>query len=290
MNIKFMIPILLLLSNVTRGQKDKQPDVTFLFDTDFFDAADHWVVLSEKTNDSLSLGYVYLDEYKGFSFVLENNFKIDKNGKFQFGKQRDGYIMKRTLNGKVSILKNEHVKTLALPEKPQWLKIYDTKQTAETLIRKGCFYNRVGCSQFAIPFFEQASALQPHAENLDVELAVAYNATREFEKAIALMNAAIAYNPRNYMLYRELGFALIQMGKVPEAEQTYLTGLNYCRNNDEKFELCLDMVQIFFEIYDKVNFEKWIKTAKKYLLDDSKRLKLLEKFEENPNEKIVQKP
>ncbi|GEP50079.1 hypothetical protein FNO01nite_07510 [Flavobacterium noncentrifugens] len=282
MNIKFMIPILLLLSNVTRGQKDKQPDVTFTFDTDFFDAANHWVVLSEKTKDSLSLGYIYLDEYKGFSFVLENNFKVDKNGKFQFGKQRSGYIIKRALNddtGKVFVLKKDNIKTLDLPEKPEWLKVYDMQQAPETFIRKGSFYNRVGCSQFAIALFEEASLLKPHAENLDFELAVAYNATQQYQKTISLMNAAIAYNPRNFMLYRELGFALIQMGKVPDAEQIYIAGLNYCKNSDEKFEMCLDMVQTFFERSDKTKFQKWFLKSKKYLIENSKHLKSLEKFE-----------
>jgi len=282
MNIKFMIPILLTLSNVAQGQKDKQPDVTFTFDTDFFDAADHWVVLSEKSNDSLALGYIYLDEYKGFSFVLDRNFKIDEKGKFQFGKQRSNYIIKRILKnntGKVSILKNGNIKTLALPEKPEWLKTYDTGQTPESRIRKGCFYNRVGCSQFAITLFEEASLLKPHAENLDFELAVAYNAMQQYEKTVPLMMAAIAYNPRNYMLYRELGFALVQTGKIPDAEQIYIAGLNYCKNNDEKFEMCLDMIQTFFERSDKTNFQKWLLKSKKYLTEDSNHLKSLEKFE-----------
>jgi len=282
MNIKLMIPILLTLSNVVQGQKDKQPDVTFTFDTDFFDATDHWVVLSEKTNDSLSLGFVYLDEYKGFSFILENYLKVNESGKFQFGKQRDGYIIKRNLGdntGKVFVLKKEQVKALALPEKPDWLRIYDANQTPETRVRKGRFFNRIGCSEVAIVFFEDALLLNPHAENLEFELAAAYNATQQFERAIALMSAAISNNPRDYRLYRELGFALVQMGKVSDAEQIYIAGLNYCKNNDEKFEMCLDMVKMFFERGDKANFQKWLLKSKKNLMASSKQLKLLEKFE-----------
>jgi|SRR6218665_116083 len=286
MEKKIMILIfLLIVLNKSFAQPDKQPDITLTFDTDFFDAVDHWVVLSEKTNGAFLYGYVYIDDTTGFTFVLESTFTVKADGKQQYQEARHNYLIKKPLDkntGKVCVLSEKNIQELHLPDKPEWLRIYETDlDTAPRLSKKGYHYNAVGCSKSAIPFLEKAYQTEPHTNGLEFQLAVAYNATGNYQKAIDVMQAAIAFNPRNYMLFRELGFALFQSGKPDAAEQVYVNGLNYCKTIDEKCEMCLDLVKTYAALGDKSKFEKWIRNTKRYAMKGSEHLKNLESYESN---------
>lgn len=284
MEKRFTILIfLLMVLNKSFGQHDKQPNITLTFDTDFFDAADHWVVLSEKTNGAFLYGYIYVDDATGFTFVLESTFTVTTAGKQQFQQARHNYLVKKPLDksiGKVCLLSEKNVEELDLPNRPEWLRIYNADwETAPSLTRKGYHYNAVGCSKSAIPFLEKAYQIAPHTIDLEFQLAVAYNTNQDYQKAIDIMQAAIAFNPRNYMFFRELGFALFQLGKADEAEQVYTNGLNYCKTLDEKCEMCLDLVKMYAVTNNKPKLEKWIKNTKQYTMNGSLHLKNLESYE-----------
>jgi len=275
---KFKIVIFLLLLSEVAFSQNKQPNTRFTFDTDFFDAVNHWVVFPEKAADSLfQYGYIYLDDEDGFVYIPENRFKMGADGKITHLKNNSNYIVKRQLNkhtGKVCLLDNETRNQIHLPEKPEWLRMYDTDwETAPSLLRKGYHYNAVGCSSSAIPFLEKAYLKNPHEENLEFELAYAYNATKAFDKAVIILTEAIGHDQGKYMLYRELGFALIQLGKPDEAEKAYETGISFCNNNAAKHEMGIDMMKTFSKLNDQKRFEKWLSIAKKYAETGTKNFK-----------------
>lgn len=242
------------------GQNNKQPNT--IFHIDYFNAVDHWVVLPEKEREpEYVLGYIYLDEILGFTFIFENTLTKDRQGKWHFLNPITNYVVKRQLDQRsplVALLSPMEIQELHLPKMPEWLQLFEnTKKTAADYVLKGYQYNAIGKSNLAIPFLEKAYAENPKTKNAAFELAYAYNATFQYEKAIIILYEALSFDSRNFMLYRELGYALIKNNKLDEAETTYEKGIAICENDTQKREMVLDMAQTFFELKDQTKFEKW---------------------------------
>ena len=74
---KIFIQILLLFyTSLILGQIRKQPNIQF--ETDYFNAVDHWVVLPQKTAElNYLLGYIFLDAIVGFTFTFSTELLID---------------------------------------------------------------------------------------------------------------------------------------------------------------------------------------------------------------------
>ena len=284
--------IILMLSYAALAQNKKQPGVQWKFDTDYFDAVNHWVVLPKNEADSIyQYGYVYLNVDAGFTFVLENTF--NKSFEDIHSGTPKHYIIQRQFNKydrKVYVMKAEDVEYLGLPEKPEWLKIYDANwETAEDLSKRGFRYNAVGCYKSAIPLFEKAYKLDAHFQHLEHQLAYAYNATMQFEKAMTLLIKAIKYSPGDCMLYRELGFALIKSDLYDDAERIYEFQIPFCNDKAQQSEMCLDMLQTFFRLNNKSKFDKWSNVAKQYAQSGSTALKYIDTYEKNMSRKESKK-
>ncbi len=267
MPIRYLIPaILLLYSTVILGQIRKQPNIQF--ETDYFNAVDHWVVLPQKTPDlNYLLGYVYLDEIIGFTFAYYSELSVDSFSNWKLQNNSSYFIVKRTLDSKTPplyLLKNEQIAALHLPEKPLWLKLFDDRQkTPEELVLLGYQYNKVHQSDLALPILEKAFSQNPNAKNLIFELSFAYNSLGFYEKAIDLLKTELKQDPKNYILYRELGYAFLQLNNFEEAEKVYELGMKMCPNNNQQREMAIDMAQTFFAIKDEKRFEKWAAILRK---------------------------
>ena len=262
----FIQILLLFYSSLILGQIRKQPNIQF--ETDYFNAVDHWVVLPQKTSElNYLLGYIFLDEVVGFTFTLHSELSIDSFSNWKLQPNSQYYIAKRTLDMKtppIYILKDEQIAALHLPEKPLWLKLADERQkTPEDLVLLGYQYNKVQKSDLALPFLESALSLKPNAKNLIFELSFAYNSLGEYEKAIALLKSELKQDAKNYMLYRELGYALLQLNEFEEAEKVYELGMKMCPNTNQQREMAIDMTQTFFAIKDEKRFEKWAAILRK---------------------------
>ncbi len=242
------------------GQNNKQPNT--IFHTNYFDAVDHWVVLPQKEPEHESvLGYIYLDEILGFTFIFENTLTKDRQGKWCFLNPAAKYLVKRQLDPRaplVALLSPTEIHELHLPKMPEWLQLFENvEKTGTDLVLKGYQYNAIGKSNLAIPFLEKAYAKNSKTKNAAFELAYAYNATFQYEKAICILKEALTFDSKNVMLYRELGFSLIKNNQLDEAEKTYEKGIARCENATQKREMALDMAQTFFELKDQTKFEKW---------------------------------
>lgn len=256
----YILAIFIFFQNYLLGQNNKQPNT--IFHIDYFNAVDHWVVLPEKERENESvLGYIYLDEILGFTFVFENTLTKDHQGKWHSLNPATNYSVKRQLDQRsplVALLSPTEIKELHLPKMPEWLQLFESSEkTAADLVLKGYQYNAIGRSTLAIPFLEKAYAENPKTKNAAFELAYAYNATFQYEKAIIILYKALSFDSRNFMLYRELGYALIKNNQLDEAEKTYEKGIAICENDTQKREMVLDMAQTFFELKDQTKFEKW---------------------------------
>ena len=264
---RYFIPAILLFhTTVILGQIRKQPNIQF--ETDYFNAVNHWVVLPQKTSElNYLLGYVYLDEIVGFTFAFFGELSVDSFSTWKLQNNSQYYIVTRALDTKtppVYLLTSEQITTLNLPEKPLWLKLFDNQQkTTEELVLLGYQYNKVHQSDLALPLLEKAFSQNPKTKNLIFELSFAYNSTGAYKKAVDLLKTELKQDTKNYMLYRELGYALLQINDFEEAEKVYEIGMKMCPNTNQQREMAIDMAQTFFAIKDEKRYEKWASILRK---------------------------
>jgi tetratricopeptide (TPR) repeat protein len=258
------------------------------FDKKYYECEDKWVAFPKSDTDtSYMFGFIYLDEQAGFTFNLESVFMILETGEYQGLPRDSGSNVKFRLqpNTKlVAIIPADKLTDLNLPLVPDWLKYYKEKtDTLKSLISRGFHYNHVGASNIALTYLEKASEIDKHADRLEFELAYAYNATKQYDKAVSVLKSAIENNPKNYFFYRELGFAFKGLTKIEEAEQTYLKGIEMSDDNFQKSEMAVNMAQAYFELNDKKKFKKWAKLTKKYAKKDSDYLRYIKYWEKEIN-------
>lgn len=255
------------------------------FNTRFFDAVDKWVAF-EKNGDQKEYGYgfIYIDEDAGFTFDYTSDFKITDEGFENISREFQGMFKSRlTANtANVHILTDRQIAQLQLPAQPEWLEVYKRNENELSyLVKIGSSYNHVGASINALKPLSQVYAVNPHYEGVEFELAYAYNATENYEKAFEVLTKAIGKDPKNFLFFKELGFASLRMGKIEKAEETYKKGIALTNDNQQKSEMALNMTHSYFLLKNRAKFDEWEKITKKYMEKDSQFNQYLDYFKEN---------
>lgn len=259
------------------------------FDKKYFEAVDKWVAFPDSETDSIyHYGFIYIDEHAGFTYQIGNTFTIDSLNNYT------PIIIDSTVDAKyriepnwkpISIIPNEKLKELNLPEIPDWLKYYkENSESASYLKNIGYHYNHVGASEFALEPLLRAYEIKPHFKGLEFELSYAYNALGKYEKAILILNEAIENNPDNFYFYRELGFSLKNLDRIEEAENVYRKGIKISNNDFEKSEMAINMAQSYFHLRNYEKFKEWAKLTRKYAKKDSKYAQYIDYFEQKWDE------
>ena len=242
-------------------------------DTEYYDAVDKWVAIPAQ--DSLKsqkyiYGFIYIDTEAGFTFEVGKYFGENALGKYEIINPTDttGNSMKFRIPvewGKVALLSDQRIKELNLPKVPEWLKYYkEDEKTPQYLLDMGYFYNHVGASHHAISPLLQANSLDPDLKGLSFEIAYAYNAMKEFDKAILFLNSAIQKSPADCFLYRELVYSYRYSDRLQQAEETYNQALNKCENASALTEMGVNMAQVYFLQKNESKFRFWLEEARKY--------------------------
>lgn len=284
--MKLILILFVLISNVGISQTN----ITELkFDTKYYKAVDNWVVFPKKDTDStFSYGFIYLDNQAGFTFNYETKFYIKGIELISIPKDSTIGFMKYRLEPNtslVSVLNKDQIFALNLPEKPEWLSAYKKgSDEAEYLKKEGYFFNHVGASKQALKPLLRAYELKPHLKGLEFELSFAYNALKQFEEAILILEKAIDNNANDYYFYRELGFSYKNLGKIDKAEKTYRKGIEMSDNDFEISEMAVNMAQSYFELRNKDKFNEWAKLTRKFAKKDSRYAQLIDLFEQKWNE------
>lgn len=255
------------------------------FTTQYYDAVDKWVAFDKNAEDSTYMfGFIYIDEAAGFTFDIGGRFKITNSGLKKIPQDTENNAsMKVRLSqntAKVAIFSDEEIQQLNLSKVPDWLKYYKENENSY-LVRIGLLYNSVGASHNAFEPLLKVYEKEPHFQGLEFELAYAYNATMQFDKAILVLNKAIENDPKNFWFYRELGFALKNQDKLDEAEKVYLQGIKLSKENFQKAEMAINMAQSYFQIKNQEKFNEWAELTKKYADKDSQYYKYINYFEQN---------
>lgn len=283
MKLKTLIAFLLLQS-FAYGQKE-----ALEFNKKYFECEDQWVAFPPSDDDpSYSLGFIYLDEQAGFTFQNEGEFNILSSGTFGKVRKVGDYNIKIRLSPDirlVAIIPPGKLKELGLPVAPDWLSVYhESTDSIASLVKRGFHYNHAGASQIALTFLEKAYQYDKHKNGLEFELAYAYNATKQHNRAAEVLQSAIAHDPKNYLFYRELGYSLIRLNRIEEAEEAYTKGIELSDSKYQKSEMAINMAQAYSQAKNKEKFKKWAKLTKKYCDKDSPFLGYLKQFKKAMNE------
>jgi tetratricopeptide (TPR) repeat protein len=198
------------------------------------DCENHWVALPPTPGEvSYGYGYVYLDPEAGFTlrwggrFTLEDQEHYRKVSERFAGKER--LIIRLGGQGVAAPLPNvaplpAAARTqLGLPEKPDWMMLYeDTSDAVTRQVNRGRAYNAIGDPERALTYLEPAYQEKAQAKGLACELAYAYNALQRFDQAITVLTSAVQRNPRDAYVCSELGFSYLHARKLQEAIEQYL--------------------------------------------------------------------
>jgi len=257
------------------------------FTTEFYDAVNKWVAF--RGDDSVHLaGFIYIDTQAGFTFQFETEIIVTEKGLKKLSdesKLADNVIKLRLGRNAadVAVLSDKDIEQLGWPKIPDWLKYYKPENEEESsyLVGIGSAYNHIGASHKAIEPLMKVYNKDPHFEEVEFELAYAYNALRNFDKSIEVSKKAIANDSTDYLLYKELGFSLINQNKLEEAEKVYLKGIEMSKSKEMQAEMAHNMAYGYFRAKNKPKFDEWAKLTKKYADEDSRFLQNIKHFEEN---------
>ena len=280
--IKFLHSLLLLfiIQSSACAAKDD-----LVFDKRYFECENQWIVLpKQESEQEYMVCYLYLDRSAGFTLKLQGDLTISPEGKYIFEANDESKNMIFRIPQDyvlVAILPEARRTEMNIPAQPDWVKIYrEGEDDTDQLIRRGWHFNHVGASGLALSPLLKAYKRDAHAEGLEFELAYAYNAEGKFDKAIEVLNKALKKDPKNYMFFRELGYAYLHIEKVTDAEKTYKKGISLSDNRVEQSEMAFNMAGHYFKTKNKKKFDEWAAEFHKYADKDMVYYEYLEKMQE----------
>ncbi len=283
--MKILTTILLLFTFVGFSQTEF---VEIQFNTKYYEAVDKWVAFPKsEEGTSYSFGFLYIDADAGFTFDYESDFMITENGLKKLPRAFQESLKSRLAptTADVAVLTNEQINQLELLTEPKWLKFYKEDDGKPSYLKQiGYHYNHVGASHLALNPLLKAYSMEPHFNGLEFELAYAYNALKQFDEAIIILEKAIQNNPNNFYFYRELGYALKYTGKIEIADNVYQKGISISENDFEKSEMAVNMAQAYFELRNREKFDEWAKLTRKYAEKGSRYAQFIDLFETKWNE------
>ncbi|MBN8492682.1 MAG: tetratricopeptide repeat protein [Burkholderiales bacterium] len=193
-----------------------------------------WVLFRRSDKDgSYQVGMPYIDWSAGITLHTAGSVVVDSEGRIALveGSNPTGYFIKFRLldkQGRASYgygvaLSADQVRRLGLDEQPAWLAAYRGPADPVVLdLQRGSYFNHIGDSEAALHYLEPLRG-KPVAKPamLALELGYAYNALHRFDKAIAVLNAAVETMPFNYDLARELAYGYRHAAQPTQAAVWY---------------------------------------------------------------------
>ncbi len=217
---------------------------TLTFNTPFYDLENHWAVATKNAqNNKCIFGMVYLDMQAGFSFRVEGTFSIDAQGhayRDSSDYPKTPNIMIVRINAGTKLLcaiPDAMVADLHVKPTPDWLANYhpanQDRNSVAFKVTYGKFLNGAGGAAKALDYLESAYKTDPHAAGLEFELSYTYNVLGRYDKAIAVLQSAMANAPDNPLFYSELGFSYLQNKDNDNTIKTYVKGISLAKQRND---------------------------------------------------------
>ena len=256
------------------------------FDKRNVQCEDKWISYQMNKDSIYSFGFIYIDSQAGLTLNYEGDFKIDKKGNYERIEPKEkravGFMKVRLQPNRVAIaeIPEEKFKELKIEKTPKWLANYKGDENSiEHLFRWGYLYNGYEEIEKALTYLEKAEKINPNFKGLQTELAFSYNASGKFDKAEIALQKELKNNPNDCYTLKELAFAYNHSEKQDKSIEVYNKMIAIC--NDKSFvqETAYNLAYKYYELKDKVKFEKWSKEAKKWSETENQFTKNLKQLE-----------
>ncbi|MES2378600.1 MAG: hypothetical protein V4553_18550 [Bacteroidota bacterium] len=181
-------------------------------------------------------------------------------------------------------LSSKHFKELKIETKPKWLKPYYTfTDTLEHNYRWGCYHSEEIDLTTGIAYFEKVYKVSPHYkgvivpmdhadwydhQGIELKLSAAYKNTRQYDKAIGILKAAILNDPAHIPFYQELIFtynAKEDWNMVIETAKQGLAKITV-EKSDQKRDFAAWAAKGYEELKNDVEGKKWRVKSLEYSL------------------------
>lgn len=237
------------------------------FDKRFVECEDQWVAFQKGKDSTHIYGFIYIDAQAGLTLNYGGNFTIAGNGLF-IPQKNDSANLKIRLesnNVLVAPIPTNKFDELKIPPVPEWLKFYktDTASVAR-LVRWGYLYNGWNECAKALTFLEKAQKLDAGFEGLSVELAFSYNCLGRFDQAMLVLQDAVATNPTDAYINKELIYAQIKSNHLEKALESCKRAIAVCADKAYHGENCYNLLHSFYSQKDWKNFWAWLPETKKW--------------------------
>ena len=279
--MKKLILILCFLTLKLFAQVDLQ------FDKRYDECEDKWVAFKKNDDSTYSFGFIYLDEQAGLTLNYEGFFKFnsDKSITVKKSEKTNFKIRLEANNKKVAIIPELIYKDLKIETIPKWLKYYkEDTGTVKRLYRWGYIYNGWNECEKALTFLLSAKEKDPKFDGLNVEIAFSYNCLGMYEKAASILEEEIGLNPSNAYVNKEYIYTQTKNNKIEKAVQQFKNSIKNIKDQKYNAENCFNILQYFFIIKNKENFDIWYKELSNWPSEDKNISKFANEEEKNKND------
>jgi tetratricopeptide (TPR) repeat protein len=274
--MKYLFVFLIFFSSTLKGQS------VLNFDKRFVECEDKWVAFQKDKNGTYPYGFIYIDAKAGLTLNFEGNFTISEGGAF-IPKKLDSSNLKVRLQPNqvhVAFIPENKFSELQIPAIPEWLKLYKADSASiERLFNWGYMYNGWNECAKALTYLKKAEKINPNFKGLSVELAYSYNCLSQFDKAIFVLQNALETNSTDAYINKELIYAQIKSGQLDKASESCKKAITVCIDKTYNGENCYNLLNSYFLIKDKVNFNLWLPETKKWTISNASLTKSINTME-----------
>jgi tetratricopeptide (TPR) repeat protein len=268
--MKKWLLLLFLACSVSAAKAQGGIDTAFLFTRTISHSVNRWIVFSKQADiDAYPFGFLYIDPSQGFVFNLEGFFKNNSGHFIRVNKKIDDnarirYNIKPGPQPLVANISPDHYEELDIYPRPDWLSNYNTyTDTVAHEIAWAKAFNAIDDHQMALNTLVPVYHTDPHAPGLEAELANTFNELGRYNDAINVLDLAMANDPTDVNLYKEMGRALLSVRNLDRVLAVCDKGIKLCQTGqaEEKAEMALYMAQAFESEGDKQAYKKWLTYA-----------------------------
>lgn len=239
---------------------------TLKFDKINVQCEDKWIAYQMNKDSIYNFGFIYIDAQAGLTYNYEGKFRIVNNVFVRIKEDMPNLKIRLEPNRTaIAEIPEERFNELGIKKFPDWLKFYKTDENSiERLYRWGFMYNGWNECEKALTFLEKAKKIQPNYKGLRVELAFSYNCLEMYEKAISELEGELKEKPTDAYVNKELVYAEIKLGQMEKASESCKKAIEICDDKTYNGENCYNLLHAFYTKKDKINFNLWLETTKKW--------------------------
>jgi tetratricopeptide (TPR) repeat protein len=266
----------LLLSVLPKRSAAQNDDIVLRFDKKYIQCENKWIAIVNK-DTTLTYGFVYIDTQAGLTLDVAGSFKIVKNVFVPTPRENSSMKVRIPVNNnRIAIIPSARFKELGVLEEPEWLKNYKSDATlGERNYRIGFIYNEWNECATALTYLEKAKAIEPNFKGLKAEFAFAYNALKQYDKAVVVLKEALNESKGDCYLHKELVYAQMNLGMAEEAKASAIKGIADCNDGLLKGEMAYNIAYQYYKLKDKVQFQTWASETAKWIKPDHELIRAL---------------